>query len=188
MTECQSDAVLSRPPSGRRSLRVRLVIFISVAMVVVCAAIALTTVLVQRAYALGDLDERVTDAAERSQGGLQRRPGGATDLGLLNERGQPVGTLAARLADGHVVAAEVVTEDGGQQVLTAAQRAALDGITTDGTLHTRTVPGLTASRPVRSRARTARRGTTARRRSTCTPSSGPRTATTTERNSSGSTI
>ncbi|MER5427605.1 ATP-binding protein [Streptomyces sp. NPDC002588] len=103
---------------------------------------ALTTVFVQRVYLLGDLDQRVTDAAERSQGGLQRRAGGATDLGFLNERGQPTGTLAARFAAGKVVAAEVVTEDGHQQVLTADQRAALKGITANGELHTRTVPGL----------------------------------------------
>ncbi|MEU6549278.1 ATP-binding protein [Streptomyces sp. NPDC046915] len=112
-------------------------------MVVVCAAMALTTVLVQRVYLLGDLDQRVTDAAERSQGGLQHRAGGARDLGFLNERGQPVGTLAARFAsDGRILAAEVVTQDGLQRVLTARQRAALDGVTPDGSLHTRTVPGL----------------------------------------------
>ncbi|MFI5960757.1 sensor histidine kinase [Streptomyces asoensis] len=103
---------------------------------------ALTTVLVQRVYLLGDLDQRVTDAAERSQGGLQRRTGGATDLGFLNERGQPAGTLAARFADGEIIAAEVVTADGRQQVLTGVQRAALAGIAADGSLHTRTVPGL----------------------------------------------
>ncbi|MES5820538.1 ATP-binding protein [Streptomyces sp. RG80] len=142
MTALEHGAGLPRPRLGRRSLRARLVLFISVTMVVVCAAMALTTVFVQRAYLLGDLDQRVTDAAERGQGGLQRRTGGATDLGFLNERGQPTGTLAARFGDDGVIAAEVVTEDGRRQVLTAAQRAALDGITTDGSLHTRTVPGL----------------------------------------------
>ncbi|MFF3378455.1 sensor histidine kinase [Streptomyces sp. NPDC002680] len=130
----------------RRSLRTGLVLFISGTLVVVCTVMALATVLVQRAYLLGDLDQRVTDAANRSQGGLQRRTGGATDLGFLNERGQPAGTLAARFAggdtDGGVIAAEVVTADGLQRTLTAAQRSALDGITADGTLHTRTIPGL----------------------------------------------
>ncbi|MEW2568194.1 ATP-binding protein [Streptomyces sp. NPDC047070] len=133
----------------RRSLRTRLLLFIGVTLVVVCAAMALTTVLAQRAYLMGNLDERVTDAAERSQGGLQRRTGDDTDLGFLNERGQAVGTLAARFAadavadgTGQVIAAQVVTDDGTQQTLTAAQRAALDGIPTDGSLHTRTIPGL----------------------------------------------
>lgn len=110
-----SDTGPSDGGLGRRSLRVRLVLFVSVTLVVVCAAMALTTVLVQRAHLLGDLDQCVTDAAARSQGGLQRRTGDATDLGFLNERGQPAGTLAARFADGEVIAAEVVTEDGRQR-------------------------------------------------------------------------
>jgi two-component system OmpR family sensor kinase len=109
----------------------------------VCAVLALTTSLVQRAYLLGNLDQRVTDAAERSQGGLWVRPDDDTDLGFLNERGQAAGTLAARFDDaGRVTAAEVVTGDGGQLRLTAGQRAALTGIAADGSLHTRTVPGL----------------------------------------------
>ncbi|MFF4835954.1 sensor histidine kinase [Streptomyces sp. NPDC001315] len=125
-----------------RSLRARLLLFTSATLIIVCAAMALTTVFVQRVYLLGNLDQRVTEAAERSQGGLQRRTGDATDLGFLNERGQPAGTVAARFTDGQVIAAEVVTEEGHLQVLTAAQRGALGGIPTDGSRHTRTIPGL----------------------------------------------
>ncbi|MGW0707574.1 sensor histidine kinase [Streptomyces sp. NPDC002643] len=131
---------LARPRP--RTLRARLVLFVSVALVVVCTTMAVATVLVQRAHLHAELDQRVRDAAERSQGGLEHRAGDATDLGFLNERGQPRGTVAARLTDGKVVAAEVVTADGQQRTLTAAQRAALAGITADGTLHTRTIPGL----------------------------------------------
>ncbi|AZP17524.1 sensor histidine kinase [Streptomyces aquilus] len=125
-----------------KTLRARLVLFVSLALVVVCTTMAVATVLVQGAHLKADLDQRVRDAADRSQGGLQRRSGDATDLGFLNERGQPTGTVAARLTDGKVVAAEVITEDGGRQVLTAAQRAALAGVTEAGTLSTRTIPGL----------------------------------------------
>ncbi|MFJ3664919.1 sensor histidine kinase [Streptomyces sp. NPDC090106] len=125
-----------------RTLRARLVLFVSAALVVVCATMAVATVIVQRAHLQAELDQRVKDAADRSQGGLQRRTGDATDLGFLNERGQPAGTVAARLTDGKAVAAETVTADGGQRVLTAAQRAALDGIPADGAVHIRTVPGL----------------------------------------------
>ncbi|MFC4499554.1 MULTISPECIES: sensor histidine kinase [Streptomyces] len=126
-----------------RSLRTRLLLSIGLTLVVVCAAMALTTVYAQRAYLLGNLDQRVTDAAERGQGGLQRRAGDAGDLGFLNERGQPAGTIAARLdTEGEIVAAEFVDQDAVPQPLTAQQIAALDGIPTDGSLHTRTVPGL----------------------------------------------
>ncbi|EKX60110.1 HAMP domain-containing histidine kinase [Streptomyces ipomoeae] len=131
------------PLRGRgRSLRARLVLFTTVTLAVVCAAMALATVLVQRAHLLDDLDQRVRDAVERSQGGAHYRAGSATDLSFLSEQGQPAGTVAARLSDGEVTAAEVVTEDGDRRTLTAAQRAALSGVTEDGTLHTRTIPGL----------------------------------------------
>lgn len=126
-----------------RSLRTRLLLSIGLTLAVVCAAMALTTVYAQRAHLLGNLDQRVGDAAERSQGGLQRRTGDATDLGFLNERGQPTGTIAARLdAEDAVVAAEVVGQDAVPRPLTATQVAALDGVPTDGSLHTRSVPGL----------------------------------------------
>ncbi|MFJ4833524.1 ATP-binding protein [Streptomyces sp. NPDC088747] len=126
-----------------RSLRTRLLIFFSLTLVAVSAAMVLTTIYAQRAYLLGNLDQRVSDAAERSQGGLQRRTGSATDLGFLNERGQPAGTIAARLdTEGNIVAAEVVARNAVPQPLTAAQLAALDGIAADSSPHTRTVPGL----------------------------------------------
>jgi two-component system OmpR family sensor kinase len=137
---------MSRPPHARlrgRSLRTRLLVFIGVILVVVCAAMALTTVFAQRAYLLGNLDEHVTHAAERSQGGIQVGPGVRTDLSFLNEQGQASGTLGARLDNvGNVIAAQVVIRGGGLQTLTAAQRASLGGITANGSLHTRTVPGL----------------------------------------------
>ncbi|WP_328439583.1 HAMP domain-containing histidine kinase [Streptomyces sp. NBC_00444] len=104
-----------------RTLRTRLVLFISVTLAVVCTVMALATVFVQRAYLLGDLDQRVVHAAER---------------------GQAAGMVTARFTDGTIVAAEVVTESGRPRALTAAQIAALAGITADGSLHTRTLPGL----------------------------------------------
>lgn len=126
-----------------KSLRTRLLVFIGATLVAVYVAMALTTVFAQRASLLDHLDQRVTDTAERSQGGVQVGPDVGTGLGFLREQGQAVGTVGARLdSTGNVVAAEVVTSDGTQQTLTDAQRDALDGITADGSLHTRTVPGL----------------------------------------------
>ena len=143
-----------RSPRGR-SLRSRLPLFVGVALVAVCAVTALTVFLVQRAYLLGDLDQRVTSAAERVQGGTPGRTSGRTqgtteagpafdtDLTFLDQRGQAVGTITGTLeADGYVSAARVVPQDGDPRNLGAAQRAALDGIEADGSLHTRTVPGL----------------------------------------------
>ncbi len=125
-----------------RSLRTRFLAFVGVVLSGVCLTMALTTVLAQRAYLLGWLDQRVANAAERNKGADRTGPGGDTDLGFLAEQGQAVGTLAARLDDGDVIAAEVVTRDGGSQALTARQRAPLAGIEVDGSLHNRTIPGL----------------------------------------------
>ncbi|MCX4765606.1 HAMP domain-containing histidine kinase [Streptomyces sp. NBC_01275] len=125
------------------SLRTRLLLFITAVLVAVCAAMALTTVFAQRAYLLGNLDDRVTNAAERSLGGASLHPDLTADLTFLHESGHPAGMLAARLdADGTVLAAATVGQDAPQQNLTAAQTASLSGIAADGSLHTRTVPGL----------------------------------------------
>ncbi|MER5431353.1 ATP-binding protein [Streptomyces sp. NPDC002588] len=126
-----------------RSLRTRLLLFITAVLVAVCAAMALTTVFVQRAYLLGNLDDRVGDAAERSLGGASRYPDLPRDLTFLDESGPPAGLLAARLdTDGGVLAAATVGEDAPPQSLTKAQTSALSGIRTDGSFHTRKVPGL----------------------------------------------
>ncbi|MFK0159012.1 sensor histidine kinase [Streptomyces sp. NPDC090499] len=123
-----------------RSLRVRMVVVHSLTLAAVCTAMAVATVLVQRYYLIRDLDQRVTDAAEHSQGGREHAPPGA-GLGFLNERGQHTGTLAALMTGGRIATAEVVT-DAGPRTLTTAQCAALSGIPADGTLRTRTIPGL----------------------------------------------
>ena len=136
----------SRSPRGR-SLRSRLPLFVGVTLVAVCAVAALTVFLVQRSYLLGDLDRRVTNAAERVQAGTrdtpEAGPAADTDPTFLDQRGQAVGTIGGTLdVDGYVSAARVVPQDGDPRNLSAAQRAALDGIEADGSLHTRTVPGL----------------------------------------------
>ena len=135
-------------PLGRfrlptRAMRTRLLLFVSATLVVVCAAMALTTALFQRAYLMGDLDGRVTNAAERSLGGASLHPELTSDLTFLYENGHPGGMLAARLdADGDILAAAVVGQDEAPQSLSTAQRTALSGLRADGSQHTRTVPGL----------------------------------------------
>ncbi|MFJ7077484.1 sensor histidine kinase [Streptomyces sp. NPDC098781] len=133
-----------RTTRGRlRSLRTRLLVFIGVTLVAVCAVMALTTVLVQRAYLLGNLDDRVENAAERSLGGARLHPELTADLSFLMESGHPTGMLAARLDDdGGVLAAELVGEDTAPRALTEAQRAALAGVRTAGGMHTTTIPGV----------------------------------------------
>ncbi|MEU3337636.1 HAMP domain-containing sensor histidine kinase [Streptomyces sp. NPDC006668] len=133
---------MTRRPRAR-SLRARLLLFVTATLVVVCAAMALTTALVQRGYLMGNLDDRVTEAVERNLGGARSRPDDPTSLAFLTENGHPAGMLAARLdAEGTVLAAARVTQGAPPHDLTAAQRAALRGIAPDGSAHTRTLPGL----------------------------------------------
>ncbi|KOU62723.1 histidine kinase [Streptomyces sp. MMG1533] len=132
-----------RPRLRTHSLRTRLLLFVSATLVVVCTTMAFTTAYVQRAYLMGALDGRVTNAAERSLGGASLHPEFEADLTFLNESGHPTGMLAARLdAGGTILSAEVVGPDAAPKALTTAQRAALKGIGTDGSKHTRTVPDL----------------------------------------------
>lgn len=126
-----------------RAMRTRLLLFVGVTLVVVCAAMALTTALFQRAYLMGDLDDRVTNAAERSLGGASVHREPADDLAFLHERGHPAGMVAARLdGEGDILSAAVVNQDATTRDLGAAQRTALTGLRADGSQHTRTVPGL----------------------------------------------
>ncbi|MEW2304378.1 ATP-binding protein [Streptomyces sp. NPDC006655] len=138
-------------PSGRqaaarprsRSLRTRLLVLVTAVLVCVCAATALATALAQRAYLMGDLDDRVGDAVERNAADAAPHPELTRDLTFLRERGRPAGMLAARTdAKGDILSAAVIGQDASPQPLTSAQRAALQGVAPDGAPRTRTVPGL----------------------------------------------
>ncbi|MFF4500667.1 sensor histidine kinase [Streptomyces sp. NPDC001401] len=128
---------------GGRSLRTRLLLFVGVTLVVVCAAMTFTTAVVQRSSLMGELDGRVTNAAQRSLGGVALHRDDEANLSFLTENGHPVGMLAARLDDhGTVVSAAIVSQDAPPQNLSAVQRTALKGTATNGSKHTVTVPGL----------------------------------------------
>lgn len=133
----------ARTRARGRSLRTRMLVVVTVTLVAVCAAMALTTVLAQRAYLMGDLDDRVSDAAELGVGGAAIHPELPADLAFLDDGGHPAGLLAARLdPHGVILSAAVVGQDAPPRTLTSAQRAALTGIGADGSTHTRKVPGL----------------------------------------------
>ncbi|MEU1303089.1 sensor histidine kinase [Streptomyces shenzhenensis] len=148
------------PPSGR-SLGTRLLVVVIAAMVSLTTASAVATAVAQRARLLGELDDRLTAAAERGVAGAARHPERAGDLSFLGDGGRPEGLLAARLdTDGTILTAAVTARTGGDasdgdgdadpagaagvapRDLTGVQRAALGGIAADGSPHTRTVPGL----------------------------------------------
>ncbi|MEX1657086.1 ATP-binding protein [Streptomyces pseudovenezuelae] len=146
MSRRPNTGTRTRPTNTRtraRSLRTRLLVFVSATLVVVCVAMGLITTLFQRAYLMGDLDDRVRDTAERALEGASLHQNTEDDLAFLRESGQPAGMLAARLdEDGALVSAAVVAPDAPTRHLSTGQRTALSGIRADGATHTRTVPGL----------------------------------------------
>ncbi|MFF0011737.1 sensor histidine kinase [Streptomyces sp. NPDC005374] len=126
-----------------RSIRARLLVFVSATLVVVCAAMGLVTTLFQHAYLMGTMDDRVLATAERALSGASLHPEIEDDLTFLRQTGQPAGMLSARLDEkGAIVAAAVVAQDAPPRGLSTEQRTALADIRADGAMHTRTVPGL----------------------------------------------
>ncbi|MFJ5838338.1 sensor histidine kinase [Streptomyces shenzhenensis] len=101
------------PPSGR-SLGTRLLVVVIAALVFLTTASAVATAVAQRARLLGDLDDRLTAAAERGVAGAARHPERAGDLSFLGDGGRPEGLLAARLdTDGTILTAAVTARTGG---------------------------------------------------------------------------
>lgn len=134
----------SRVPRAR-TLGTRLLVLVGAVLVLVCAVLAGTTALAQRAYLMGDLDDRVTSATERSLRGAAPHPDEPENLAFLTRNGHPDGMIAARPdAGGRILTAQVVgaDPDTSPQTLTSAQQTALEGVATDGSPHTRTIPGL----------------------------------------------
>ncbi|MGX1366765.1 signal transduction histidine kinase [Streptomyces canus] len=144
-------------------LGTRLLVRVGATLVVVCVAMGVLTVLLQRAHLMGALDDRVLDSAQRALGAASSPPDSEDDPAARTMTGQPAGTLSARLnGKGAVVSATVVvldvpaqnahawntgtqntgTQNTGTQSLGTDQRTALAGIRADGAMHTRTVPGL----------------------------------------------
>ncbi|WP_320777175.1 sensor histidine kinase [Streptomyces sp. CRN 30] len=129
-------------------LQTRLVICVSAVLAAVCAAMTTATVLAQNRFVLESLDQCVDEVVERNRDALRIRSDSATHLGFLDDLpGQSAGALAARYdSSGRVLAAAVVSDQGTRRSLSAEQRAALNGITPDGSAHTRDIPGLGAYR------------------------------------------
>ncbi|MET7730666.1 ATP-binding protein [Streptomyces sp. NPDC005402] len=126
-----------------RSIRTRLLVFVSATLVGVCVAMGVITTLFQHAYLMGNLDDRVLDAAERALAGASSHPDREGDLTFLRETGQPAGLLSARVdEDGAILSAAVVVQDAPPRDLGTGQRTALAGFRADGAMHTRNVPGL----------------------------------------------
>jgi two-component system OmpR family sensor kinase len=137
----------------RWTLRARLIAGVVALFAVVCLVVGGVVTLSLRGFLLDRLDAQVTTVTGRAFGGYDGddlpHPQSGDDvapgrrLGFLNAPGLPFGTVGAHIRDGVVDDAGVVKPDQTQPVqLAASQWPAFLGLPADGTVVTRTVPGL----------------------------------------------
>lgn len=153
---------------ARWSLRTRLLATVVGLLAIVCLAVGVTTTVTLRHFLLGRLDGQLMAASARSTiaGGQPSgsptdgngngiggtgSTGNSTGARFVLAPGQAPGTLGARLTDGRVTAAGVLTEGGALKELPTGAAAALTALPADGVLHTLTIPGLGAYRLVADR-------------------------------------
>ncbi|MER6524093.1 ATP-binding protein [Streptomyces sp. NPDC001508] len=118
----------SGTPPGGRSLGTRLLVVVIATLVSLTAALTVATVVVQHARLFGELDQRVTAAAERGVARAARHSEG--DLSFLGDGGQPAGMLAARFdPNGKILSAAVLERTGGDAGGGGTGRAGVAGET-----------------------------------------------------------
>jgi two-component system OmpR family sensor kinase len=110
-----------------RTLRARLIAGLLVLLALACAAVGIATIVAVDKFLLSRLDQQLTQSGGAFAVSLER--------GEPDTRGQSVGTFGARLKDGQITAAALVTENPGKgkgPTLTAADEAALAALHVGG--------------------------------------------------------
>lgn len=122
----------------RWSLRTRLLAAFLVPLAVVLAVVGVVAAAAVRGELLGQVDERLAAAVDRSSQAYDRSGPGRSGQapGFLLVPGQGDGTLGARVAGGVVTEAAVIGLDGGGQALTGREVGALAGVAADGSPRT----------------------------------------------------
>jgi two-component system OmpR family sensor kinase len=116
-----------------RSLRGRLILGSLVLLAIACAVVGVSTTLALRGFLVTRLDQQLNAAGDRYAVSLEHA---ATDGGFPEIRGQSVGTLGVRLANGQVDQCGVVSDRGGQLVLAAEDRHRLALLPANARPHT----------------------------------------------------
>ncbi|NUS72621.1 MAG: HAMP domain-containing histidine kinase [Corynebacteriales bacterium] len=134
----------SNPPTEHRglanwSLRARLLVVVVALMTVACLVIGVVTELALRKYLLGQLDDRLTSAVDRSVAGADLPPPPDGDRGprFLFAPGQGENTLGADIdIDGNIKAG-VINSKGDFEDVSASAQQTLKDLPTDRKPHTR---------------------------------------------------
>jgi two-component system OmpR family sensor kinase len=118
----------------RLSLRARLLAVFLVPLAVVLAVVGVVATTALHDQMLDQVDTRLAAAVERSAHADAGGPGDRDDDGpdFLATPGQGDGTLGARVEDGVVTEAAVITASGGVELLPGPQQEVLAGVAADG--------------------------------------------------------
>jgi two-component system, OmpR family, sensor kinase len=136
-----TDTGRSPPARGwlaGRSLRTRLLITMLVLLGLSCVVVGASVQIWLRSFLIGQIDERLTAAAFRTEN-AHRGPPPEQGQPPLFPAGQGSGTLSARIVDGRVVAAAILDAGGSSQELPAAAYPILTGLPVDRGSHTRDI-------------------------------------------------
>ncbi|GAA4223149.1 two-component system OmpR family sensor kinase [Streptosporangium album] len=115
-----------------RTLRTRLVAGVLILLALACAAIGVATSLALNRFMVDRVDQQLS----MTVGGFAASLEHGKEYGERGDsRGQSLGTLGVRLADGRVTNAAVVTRDSGSPRLSAGDAAVLAAVPADGRGH-----------------------------------------------------
>ena len=123
---------------GWTTLRVRLTVLLSALLLVGCAAVGIASSIAIRSFLTGRLDQQLALAGSRYAISLEHNDHDDDNDPETATVGQPVGTLGARVLDGRVTAAGVISDSSKPVVLSAADLERIAGLTvsdTDRTVH-----------------------------------------------------
>jgi two-component system, OmpR family, sensor kinase len=112
-------------------LRTRLVLLAMTLLIAICGAVGVVTYASMDAFLTRQLDEQLSQAADRSNDPGRPPMGGFNGRDPLDARGQSVGTLNARVLNGQVNSAGFLASDTTRSPLSAQDKQALLDLATD---------------------------------------------------------
>jgi len=124
--------VRRRPWPSRPSLRTRLTILLFAMVMIACAAVGVATSVVIRNFLTSRLDHDLMLAGSRYAISLEHNDNDVDNHPETGTVGQPVGTLGARLLNGMITAAGVVSDSRSPVAVSAADRAGIVDLATSG--------------------------------------------------------
>ncbi|ADX72836.1 HAMP domain-containing histidine kinase [Pseudarthrobacter phenanthrenivorans] len=113
-------------------LRTRLILLAMTLLIAICGAVGVVSYASMDAFLTRQLDDQLSQAAERSNDPGRPPAGGFNGRDPLDARGQSVGTLNARIVDGQVNSAGFLAPDTTRSPLSTEDKETLLALSSDG--------------------------------------------------------